>query len=89
MITLVALFGLDQYPYMVYSPHDPAGPDYSLTIYNAASSSKTLQIMLIIACIGVPLVVAYTTCIYWIFRGKVKLDRTSYQGLAILRNISV
>ena len=78
MITLMALFGLDQYPYMVYSPHDPAGPDYSLTIYNAASSPKTLQIMLIIACIGVPLVLAYTTCIYWIFRGKVKLDRTSY-----------
>ena len=34
--------------------------------------------MLIIAAIGVPLVLAYTLSIYWIFRGKVKLDRTSY-----------
>jgi cytochrome d ubiquinol oxidase subunit II len=78
MITLMALFGLDQYPYLVYSPHGPLDPDYSLTIYNAASSPKTLRIMLVIADIGVPLVLAYTACIYWIFRGKVKLDRTSY-----------
>jgi cytochrome d ubiquinol oxidase subunit II len=26
----------------------------------------------------VPIVIAYTVCIYWIFRGKVKLDRMSY-----------
>ena len=45
---------------------------------NAASSPKTLGIMLVIACIGVPVVIAYTVCIYWIFRGKVKLDRMSY-----------
>ncbi len=34
--------------------------------------------MLVIACIGVPVVIAYTISIYWIFRGKVKLDRMSY-----------
>jgi len=27
---------------------------------------------------GVPNVLAYTVSIYWIFRGKVKLDRMSY-----------
>jgi len=27
---------------------------------------------------GVPLVLAYTSTIYWIFRGKVKLDQSSY-----------
>jgi cytochrome d ubiquinol oxidase subunit II len=32
----------------------------------------------IIALIGMPLVLAYTTSIYWIFRGKVKLDASSY-----------
>jgi cytochrome d ubiquinol oxidase subunit II len=75
MMSLMALFAIDQYPYMVFSlPH----PENSLTIYNSASSSKTLGIMLIIACIGVPVVIAYTVCIYWIFRGKVKLDRMSY-----------
>jgi cytochrome bd ubiquinol oxidase subunit II len=75
MITLMALFGLDQYPNLVFSQPNP---ENSLTISNAASSPKTLEIMLIIACIGVPLVIAYTICIYWIFRGKVKLDRMSY-----------
>ena len=48
------------------------------SLYNAASSQKTLKIMLIIAIIGMPFVIAYTASIYWIFRGKVKLDRFSY-----------
>jgi cytochrome d ubiquinol oxidase subunit II len=75
MISLMALFAIDQYPNMVFSwPH----PEDSLTIYNAASSPKTLGIMLVIAAIGVPIVIAYTICIYWIFRGKVKMDRISY-----------
>jgi len=34
--------------------------------------------MLVIAGIGLPLVLAYSTCIYWIFRGKVKLTESSY-----------
>jgi cytochrome bd ubiquinol oxidase subunit II len=75
MLTLMALFGIDQYPYMVFSRPNP---ENSLTIYNAASSHKTLGIMLIIACIGVPVVITYTICIYRIFRGKVKMDRMSY-----------
>ncbi|HEY3760897.1 MAG TPA: cytochrome d ubiquinol oxidase subunit II [Verrucomicrobiae bacterium] len=75
MLTLMALFGIDQYPNMVYSLPNP---ENSLTIYNASSTHKTLEIMLIIACIGVPVVMAYTVCIYWIFRGKVKMDRASY-----------
>jgi cytochrome d ubiquinol oxidase subunit II len=69
------LFGLDLYPNLVYSQPNP---ENSLNIVNAASSQKTLGIMLIIACIGVPVVIAYTVCIYWIFRGKVKMDRMSY-----------
>jgi cytochrome d ubiquinol oxidase subunit II len=75
MLTLMALFGVNQYPYLVFSQPNPLN---GLTIYNASSSPKTLGIMLIIAGIGVPLVIAYTVCIYWIFRGKVKLDRMSY-----------
>ena len=75
IITLMALFALNMFPYLVYSlPH----PENSLSIHNAASSPKTLGIMLVIACIGVPVVIAYTVSIYWIFRGKVKLDKMSY-----------
>jgi cytochrome d ubiquinol oxidase subunit II len=75
MITLMALYGLNSFPFLVYSLPNP---EYALTAYNAASSPKTLKIMLIIAASGVPVVIAYTTSIYWIFRGKVKLDRMSY-----------
>jgi cytochrome bd ubiquinol oxidase subunit II len=75
MITLMGLFGLEMFPNLVLSNPIPA---YSLDVYNAASSPKTLGIMLTIAVIGVPVVLAYTVSIYWIFRGKVKLDQMSY-----------
>jgi len=75
MALLMALFGLEMFPNLVRSLPNP---ELSLTIYNAASSQKTLSIMLTIAAIGMPLVIAYTVSIYWIFRGKVKLDATSY-----------
>jgi cytochrome d ubiquinol oxidase subunit II len=75
MIALMALFGLGMYPNLVFSNPDAAN---SLTIRNAASSQKTLGVMLTIALTGMPLVLAYTAVIHWIFRGKVKLDKTSY-----------
>jgi len=75
MIALMGLFGLEMYPDLVFS--NPS-PENSLNIHNAASSQKTLGIMLTIALIGVPVVLAYTVSIYWIFRGKVKLDKMSY-----------
>lgn len=75
MALLMATFGLSYFPYMVFSNPDP---ENSLTIWNAASSQKTLGIMLVIAGIGVPLVLAYTACIYWIFRGKTRVTTHSY-----------
>ena len=47
---------------------------YSLTIYGSASSDKTLRIMRVIALIGIPFIGSYTASVYWVFRGKVKLD---------------
>jgi cytochrome d ubiquinol oxidase subunit II len=75
MIALMAVFGLEMYPNLVLSNPTAAN---SLNIHNAASSAKTLSIMLTIAIIGIPVVLSYTVSIYWIFRGKVKLDRMSY-----------
>jgi len=74
MVTLMAIFGLGLYPNIVYGVNDVN----SLTIMNAASSQKTLSIMLLIALLGIPLVLAYTASVYWIFRGKVKLTEESY-----------
>jgi len=75
MVLLMAVFAMSYFPYMILSAPNP---ENSLTIYNAASTQKTLGIMLIIALIGVPLVLTYTACIYWIFRGKTKLSAHSY-----------
>jgi cytochrome bd ubiquinol oxidase subunit II len=52
--------------------------NYSLTIYNASSSSLTMQTMLIIALIGVPIVIAYSIFIHYVFRGKVEITDESY-----------
>ncbi len=76
IIFLMMLYAVGSYPNVVRAINDPDG--LSLTIYNAASSQKTLEILLLIALIGIPMVLAYTTAIYWIFRGKVKLDSSSY-----------
>jgi len=75
MVCLMTLFGIGMFPHMVYSL---PSPEHSLTLTNAASSQKTLGIMLIVALIGVPLVLTYTITIYRIFRGKVKIDPMSY-----------
>ncbi len=72
---LLSLFAFGLFPNFVIASNNP---EFSLNIYNAASSQKTLNIMLIIALIGVPFVLAYTISIYWIFRGKVKLNNMSY-----------
>jgi cytochrome d ubiquinol oxidase subunit II len=75
MAGLLATFGLGVYPNLIVS--NPTVQN-SLTIYNAASSSTTHGIMLVIAILGMPMVIAYTVSIYWIFRGKVQLDAHSY-----------
>jgi cytochrome bd ubiquinol oxidase subunit II len=51
---------------------------YSLTIYNSSSSPLTLQTMLVIALIGIPVVIAYSIFIHYVFRGKVEITEESY-----------
>jgi cytochrome d ubiquinol oxidase subunit II len=76
IICLLGLYAIGTYPQVVRSLDDPL--TLSLTIYNSASSELTLKILFLIAFIGIPLVLAYTTAIYYIFRGKVKIDPHSY-----------
>lgn len=75
IITQVMLFGAALFPNLVTANNDPA---LSVTIYNAASSTQTLTIMLTIAVVGMPFVLTYSGIIYWAFRGKVKLGEHSY-----------
>ncbi len=71
----VALVGFSLYPRLV-----PALGDLtrSLTVYNAASTPRTLTVMLVIALVGMPIVIAYTAFIYRVFKGRVVLDEHSY-----------
>jgi cytochrome bd ubiquinol oxidase subunit II len=71
IVCLMGIFGLETFPNLVYSVPNAAN---SLTIYNAASSVKTLQYMTIITAMALPLIAAYTFCVYWVFRGKVRLE---------------
>lgn len=71
----VFLFITALFPFLVPASNSVA---HSLTILDAASSEKTLGIMLLIALLGMPCVLTYSAVIYWTFRGKVVLDETSY-----------
>lgn len=75
ILSLTALFGAALYPNMMVSSLDPA---YNLTVFNSSSSQSTLQLMQVIAFLGLPFVITYSAVVYWVFRGKVKLDDTSY-----------
>lgn len=49
-------------------------PNHSLTIWDASSSAKTLQIMLAAVLIFLPIVLAYTTWVYRVLRGRITLE---------------
>lgn len=72
---LMLLVAVGLYPNIVLSTIDPS---MNITVFNGSSSDKSLGIMLGFAIVGVPLVAAYTSFVFWTFRGKVKLDETSY-----------
>ncbi len=75
MAFLLMLVAFQLYPVLLPSTINPA---YSITIYNAASSQKSLGIMLIIVCLGAPLLAFYFAFLYRTFKGLVQLDDTSY-----------
>jgi cytochrome d ubiquinol oxidase subunit II len=64
--TITVFMGL--YPRVMVSSLDP---DWSLTIYNAASSDYTLRVMTIIALIFVPVVLIYQGWSYYVFRQRI------------------
>jgi cytochrome d ubiquinol oxidase subunit II len=75
VVGLIGTAATGLYPALAPSSVDPA---FGLTAYNASSTRGTLSAMLIIALIGVPIVLVYTAATYWVFRGKVHIDDTSY-----------
>ena len=74
--SLVVSFALGTFPDIVRSSIDPTFN--SLNIYNSSSSEYTLKILLLFACLGVPLFIFYIAHTYHVFKGKVELDLMSY-----------
>lgn len=73
--SLLIMVAIEVFPNLLYATNNAA---FSITVHNASSSPKTMKILLIIALIGTPLVATYTAFVFWTFKGKVKLDETSY-----------
>lgn len=63
--------GAAQFPNLITASNDPA---LSLTIYNSSTGLYTLQIMAVIALVGMPIVMGYTLFVYRLFKGKAKAD---------------
>jgi len=60
--------GLSLFPFIMPSSSDPKS---SLTVYDAVSSHRTLQIMFWVVLLFLPIVLAYTGWAYRLMRGKV------------------
>ena len=72
MLTGVILTaGIAMFPFIMPSSSDP---DSSLTVWDAVSSHGTLQIMFWVVLIFLPVVLVYTSWVYWVLRGKITLE---------------
>lgn len=60
--------GIAMFPFIMPSSSDPRS---SLTVWDAVSSHKTLQIMFWVVVVFLPIVLAYTTWVYAVMRGKI------------------
>lgn len=72
---LLVSAGIGLYPNLLVSTTDAAN---SLTVQNAAAADNTLTVALIVALIGMPFVLLYTTGVYYIFRGRVEVEAEGY-----------
>jgi cytochrome d ubiquinol oxidase subunit II len=58
---LLIMVALEVFPYLLYSPQHPGN---SITVYNGASSARTMRILLVMALVGTPLVGIYTSFVF-------------------------
>jgi cytochrome bd ubiquinol oxidase subunit II len=71
IIGIISSVGLTMFPFILPSSLDPKS---SLTVWDASSSQLTLFVMLVMAVIFVPIILAYTAWVYKVLWGKVTED---------------
>jgi cytochrome d ubiquinol oxidase subunit II len=69
--------GIALFPFLMPSSSDP---NQGLTIWDASSSAKTLFIMLLCVIVLLPIVLAYTTWVFHVLRGRITLDYLRKHG---------
>ena len=65
---VIGTVGVSLFPFLLPSSSHPAS---SLTVWDASSSQRTLGIMLIATIMFLPIVLAYTSWVYYVLRGPV------------------
>ena len=65
---IISTAGVSMFPFLMPSSIDPTA---SLTVWDASSSQRTLFVMLIATLIFLPLVLAYTSWVFYTLRGPV------------------
>ncbi|GAD24489.1 cytochrome d ubiquinol oxidase subunit II [Acidovorax sp. MR-S7] len=68
---IVASVGVSMFPFILPSS---ANPSASLTVWDSSSSHLTLFIMLVSTLIFMPIILAYTSWVFSVLRGKVDAD---------------
>lgn len=63
--------GGSMFPFILPSSSHPAS---SLTVWDASASRYTLQLLFFAAIVLMPIVMAYTTWVYWVMGGKVTVE---------------
>ncbi|WP_337879633.1 cytochrome d ubiquinol oxidase subunit II [Rheinheimera sp.] len=71
MTGVIMTCGVAMFPFIMPSS---SRPDHSLTMWDATSSELTLKIMFVVACIFVPIVLAYTSWSYYKMFGRLNQD---------------
>ncbi len=65
---VVTTAGFSLFPFLLPSS---SNPDQSLTVWDSSSSQTTLGLMLVAVVFFLPIVLAYTSWVYWVLRGAV------------------
>lgn len=76
---IITTVGISMFPFILPSS---SNPDMSLLVWDASSSHMTLFIMLLVTGIFLPLIVMYTSWVYYVLRGKVTneyIEKNSHQ----------
>jgi len=77
IVGVILTAGFSMFPFVMPSSSNPAS---SLTVWDATSSHKTLQLMFWAVVVFLPIVLAYTVWAYRVLRGKVTVDKMRAQS---------